>query len=184
MDLLVEVKKAQSGDNMAMVKICQQFEGLVKKYAYKAYLKTITEEVLAEGYLALVEAIKTFKFDKNVNFAGYADSKVKFAIWNLFKRYKQQWEHEESAQQEINESCMLDYLSADIDIAEEFTQQMMKEKLKVEILKLPQKQQEVLRLNMVEGYSLTAVAKLWHVSPQYVYNIKKRALQNLKTVLV
>ena len=79
---------------------------------------------------------------------------------------------------------MLDYLSADIDIAEEFTQQMMKEKLKVEILKLPQKQQEVLRLNMVEGYSLTAVAKLWHVSPQYVYNIKKRALQNLKTVLV
>ena len=58
------------------------------------------------------------------------------------------------------------------------------EKLKVEILKLPQKQQEVLRLNMVEGYSLTAVAKLWHVSPQYVYNIKKRALQNLKTVLV
>ena len=58
------------------------------------------------------------------------------------------------------------------------------EKLKIEILKLPQKQQEVLRLNMVEGYSLTAVAKLWHVSPQYVYNIKKRALQNLKTVLV
>ena len=81
----------------------------------------------------MVEAIKTFKFDKNVNFAGYADSKVKFAIWNLFKRYKQQWEHEESAQQEINESCMLDYLSADIDIAEEFTQQMMKEKLKVEL---------------------------------------------------
>ena len=34
MDLLVEVKKAQSGDNMAMVKICQQFEGLIKKYAY------------------------------------------------------------------------------------------------------------------------------------------------------
>lgn len=182
--LLNEVRKAQDGDSSAMINICCRFEGLIKKYAYKSYLKTITEEALAEGYLALMEAVKTFDADKGINFAGYVDSKIKFAIWNLFKKYKQKWEKEESLDQEINDISKLELVSADDNIEEAVAQKIISEKLKDEILNLPKKQQEVLILNMVGEYSLTQIGQFWNISPQAVFNIKKRALQNLQKSLV
>ena len=75
-------------------------------------------------------------------------------------------------------------MSADDNIEEAVAQKIISEKLKDEILNLPKKQQEVLILNMVGEYSLTQIGQFWNISPQAVFNIKKRALQNLQKSLV
>lgn len=181
--ILDEVKKAQNGDSIAMINICKSFEGLIKKYAYKSYLKTISEEALAEGYLALLEAIKTFDSTKGVNFSGYADSKIKFAIWNLYKKNKAIWKSEESIDKEINDVSKLELISGDDNVEETIVSKIINEKLKCEILKLSHKQRDVLILNLSYEYSLTQIGQLWNISPQAVYNIKKRALQNLKGLM-
>ena len=172
---------AQQGDAEIFSEICKRFTGLVKKSASQAHLRPIYEEAVSVGYLALVEAIQSFDIDLKVSFAGYAQSKIKFAMWNLFKRERNRWQHEAALEAEQGEAySLLDNLMSDIDIAKEVEIKCLGEDLLQEMERLPAKQRQAILLTLVSGMSLTETAKLLGITPQAVYNLKNRGIEKVQ----
>ena len=67
------IKSAQSGDEYAMELIIEQYKGLVIKHARRRYLiGGNIEDLIQEGTLGLVKAIRQFDVDKGANFAKFA----------------------------------------------------------------------------------------------------------------
>lgn len=175
------VIEAQEGNAMAFEAICKQFTGLVKKSAYQAHIRTIYEEAVAVGYLALVEAIKTFDCSLEIKFAGYAQSKIKFAMWNLFKRERNRWQNEFTLEAEMGEaSTVLDSLADDINIEKQIELKILSNELFHLVEKLPAKQRQAVLLTIVLGKSLTETAILLGVTPQAIYSLKNRGVKQLQ----
>jgi len=177
------VIKAQNGDELAFAEICKQFARLVKKSAYQAHMRPIYEEALSVGYLALVEAIKTFDRSLEIKFAGYAQSKIKFAMWNLFKRERNRWQNEVTLEaQQGEDSTFIDTLASDINIEKQIELKILSNDLLHRMEKLPAKQRQAILLTLVSGKSLTETASLLGVTPQAIYNLKNRGIRQLQSL--
>jgi RNA polymerase sigma factor (sigma-70 family) len=183
MELEQFVIKAQKGDEAAFAEVCKQFTGLVKKSAYQAHIRPIYEEALSVGYLALVEAIKTFDCSLEIKFAGYAQSKIKFAMWNLFKRERNRWQNEFTVEtQQGEDSTLIENLASDINIEKQIELKILSNDLLHSVEKLPVKQRQVILLTIASGKSLTETASLLGVTPQAIYSLKNRGVKKLQAL--
>lgn len=182
MELIELVRNAQSGNEQAITEICQRFTGLVKKYAFQSHVRPIAEEALSQGWLEVVQGIQQYDEQAGVPFAGYIESRVKFGIWNLFKRERRRWEHEAQLDggQEEEGLSMLEQLADDTDVAGEVEGKFLAEELMTAIAKLPEKQRRVIVGTLLEDERLTTLAAELGITPQGVYNLRQRGLNRLK----
>lgn len=178
------VRKAQQGDQEAFQEICTRFTGLVKKYAGKNHLCPIAEEAEAQGWLAVVQAVKTYDENCGVHFAGYVDSKVKFAVWNLFKKERRIWQEQqfEGGSQEGEEVDAFAQLPDKADVAQEVEGKWLSHQLRAAVETLPDKQRQVILKTVIEQETLTNMAVKLGVTTQAVYNLRQRGLARLKSV--
>lgn len=183
-ELLYLVKKAQAGDGEAMEEICLRFIGLVKKYAFQPHIRPIAEEAQSQGWLALVQGIRQYDEGLGVHFAGYLESQVRYAVWNLFKRERRRWEQEiqlESGPEEDGLS-LFDQLAAGDDVALEVEFQWVSQELARAVMTLPNKQAQVIVRTVVGEEALTNVAMELGITPQGVYNLRQRGITRLKNL--
>ena len=82
---LLAVAREPGNDNGALAEICRRFTGLVKKAANQNHLWVVRDDALAEGWLAVIRAVRTYDAQTGVPFPGYVDSQVRYAVWNLFQ---------------------------------------------------------------------------------------------------
>jgi RNA polymerase sigma factor (sigma-70 family) len=160
------------------------------KYAKQSHLAAIFEDAQSEGYLAVVEAVRSYNPAKKIHFAGYVDSRVKYAIWNFFKKNKRRWQKEipDTATFDGEEISILELLPInDQDFSEEIAAAI---ELKAQISKtkkilseLSAKQQKVINLTVFKEKQLKEAAQEMGITPQAVYNLQKRGLRNLKDKL-
>jgi RNA polymerase sigma factor (sigma-70 family) len=186
MELNQLVKKAQAGDKQAFQKVCTRFTGLVKKYAGKSHLLPIVEEAEAQGWLAVAQAVRSYDENCGVHFAGYVDSKIKFAIWNLFKKERRRWQEEdllEGGQDEDGLDAFAQLIDK-ADVAQEVETRYLSQELMIAIGTLSDKQQQVVLQTIVGHKRLTDVAVELGVTAQAVYNLRQRGLARLKTLCV
>ncbi len=181
MELHQLVRNAQMGDKEAFQEICSCFTGLVKKYAHQAHLRTITEEAEAQGWLAVVQAVNSYDETSGVHFAGYVKSKVKFAIWNLFKKERRIWQEEQlECGQEGEDADFFIYLPDNMDVAGEVEDRWLSHELKSAMEALPDKQRQVILRTVIGQETLTNVASSLGVTTQAVYNLRQRGFARLK----
>lgn len=181
-DLEIEdlVTKAQNGDKDALLKLCADFEGLMKKTALQPHIRPIYEEALAAAYLSFIEAVKLFDVRRGIHFAGYAESKVRFAVWNLFKRERRRWQAEVTIEAETGEDdTILDHIASSADVAAQVELKLLSEEMLRLLADLPAKQRQVILFTVIHGKSLTETAPLLGVTPQAICSMKKRALKEL-----
>ena len=177
------VRKAQLGDGEAMQEICLRFTGLIKKYAFQPHIRPIAEEAQSQGWLALVVGIRKYEEGSGVPFPGYIESQVKYAVWNLFKRERRRWEQEiqlEGGQEEDGLGGLLAKLPASSDVAMEVELEWLSQELRKVMLTLPQKQAEVIVRTVIGGETLTKVGEELGITPQGIYNLRKRGFARLK----
>lgn len=183
MDIQQLVTQAQQGDQPAFTQICRQFEGLVRKYACQAHLRSLGEDALAEGRLALVQAIISYDPSMAVPFAGYAESKVKYALWNQFKRERRKWQCEQSLDDCLDDaegSSLLSMLADDCDIEREAEREQERQVLRQALSLLPERQQQAIIRTMLQEGKLTDVASGMGITAQAVHSLQKRGIARLK----
>lgn len=182
MELLNWVKRAQAGDEQAVHDLCLQFTGLVKKYAFAPHIRPIAEEAQSQGWLAVVQSINQYDGYRGVQFAGYVESRVKYAIWNLFKKERRRWQNEGQLEgsQEEDGLTILDRLAADTDVESEVELRYLSRELMAAVALLPAKQQQVILRTVMGDEGLTQMATELGISAQGVYNLRKRGLARLK----
>lgn len=177
------VRKAQAGDEQAVCEICERFTGLVKKYAYRPHMRTIVEEALSQGWLEVVQGIRQYDEKSGVPFAGYMESRVKYGIWNLFKRERRRWENEaelDGVGQDEDGLSRLEQLPDGTDVASEVEEQWLSGELIAAVKQLPDRQRQVILRTVWDHGSLTTMAAELGITPQGVYNLRKRGLTSLK----
>lgn len=184
MDVQQLVEKAQTGDLQAFEQVCRQFAKLVHKQALQAHLGTIREEAMAEGWLALAEAIIGYNPATGVPFAGYAESKVKFALWNLFKRERRRWQQEVTlegtADDEEGGASWLESLPAPEHTEEQVVSKLMTSQMLSLLNDLPERQRQAILLTVVQQKKLHEAASRLQVTPQAVHHLRQRGLVRLK----
>lgn len=182
MDLSQLVEKAQNGDHAAFNEVLQRFTGLVQKHANQAHVRVIYEEAKAEAWLAATQAIRLYDARNGVPVAGFIESRVKYAVWNLFKREKRRWQKEAFLDDggEEGEYALLSMLPDDVDVEREVEGKVLGEEIQTALAHLPAKQRLVVLRTVLEGFSLTEVACEMGVTAQAIYNLRQRGLERLK----
>lgn len=190
MDIEQLVLKAQeeNAGGAAFAQVCQRFTGLVKKYANQPHVAGIKEEAIAEGWLAVVAAVRSYDPDTGVRFAGYVESRVRYAVWNLFKRERRRWQQEllllgstEDADQEM--PGLLDTLSAADNVEAEAEANLAVIAVRDALSMLPDKQQIAVVKTLLGEARLTDLAAELGITPQAVYSLRQRGLVRLKKEL-
>lgn len=173
------VEKARQGDENAMESLCRQFAGLMKKTANQQHLRLIDEDALSVAYSGFVEAVKEYEPNRCIPFAGYAKSKVQFAVWNFFKQERKRWQSELSMESQADTGLISD-LADKINIEQEIEIKLSLCNL-IEIIKtLPKKQQQVIIYTVFFEQNLVQTAKCLGITPQAVYALKQRAINFMK----
>ncbi|MDD4599629.1 MAG: sigma-70 family RNA polymerase sigma factor [Negativicutes bacterium] len=184
MDLIEIVRKAQTGNQEAFGEVCRRFEGLVKRQAFQPHLRVLGEDVLGEAWLAVAEAVKGYDEKSGVYFAGYVESKVKFALWNFFKRERRRWEYEllvsEGEDEDHPGGFRLDMLAGAANVEQEVETAELGQQLRAAVGALPERQRLALVMTMFGENKLAEAAGDLGVTAQAVYNLRQRALTRLK----
>ena len=175
------VKRAKEEDDQAIHDLCQRFTGLVKKYAFQPHIRPIAEEAQGQGWLALVQGIKQYDEGCRVPFAAYMESRVKYAIWNLFKVERRRWQHEGQLEGSQEEGLsILDRLSAPANVESEVELGYLSQELLVAVATLTRKQQQVIVRTVMGDEGLTQIAAELGITAQGAYNLRQRGLARLK----
>lgn len=189
LEQLVMAAQSSNRDETAFAEICRRFAGLVAKYAAQPHLARIREEAAAEGWLAVATAVRTYDRSAGVHFAGYVESRIRYAVWNLFKRERRRWQQElsltgNSSNDDGDEaSSLLDSLTAADDVEREVEAGWTRAAVRQAIVTLPDKQRLVVDRTLLGQAHLVEVAGQLGISPQAVYNLRQRALARLKKEL-
>ncbi len=155
----------------------------------QAHLASCKEEATAEAWLAVVTAVRTYEPASGVRFAGYVESRVKYAVWNLFKRERRRWQQEmvldSGGEAEAGEpgTDLFAGLPAADNVAADVERGMLAAELRQAVMALPEKQRLAIVGTLLNGEKLSAVAAKLKVSPQAVYGLRVRGLARLKTRL-
>jgi len=168
------VASAQQGDDAAFAEICRRFEGLVVKQAFQAHLRSIGEDAKAEGLLAVVEAVRTYNPASSVPFAGYVESRVRYRMWNLFKRERRRWQREVLLDESRPEEE--DGIRTEVEVENG----LMAAAVRRAIANLPDKQRLVVTETLLGEASLADVARELRVSVQAAHSLRKRAIIRLR----
>ncbi len=181
MELTKLVSRAQAGDQAAFAVVCQRFEGLIKKYAFRPHLRPLAEDAQAEAWLAVALAVQSYDKTVGVQFAGYVESRVKYALWNLFKRERRRWQNELSFEcQDNEEGGIINTLTDGSDIAAQVELSLLGQEIQEAIKQLPQRQCQVLTMTVTGDMGLAGAACRLGVTVQAVHNLRKRGLARLK----
>lgn len=80
------VKQAQQGDQTAFSSIVLTYTNIIKSIASSMYLSSMEyEDVVQEGTIGLVKAVRSFDKDKNASFYTYANTCIKNSMYNALK---------------------------------------------------------------------------------------------------
>jgi len=184
MELHDLVQRARQGDQAAFSEVCRRFEGLANKYAFQTHLAGIREDAKGEAMLAIVSAVRRYDAGSGAPFAGYVESKVKYAVWNLFKRERRRWQREcalEGGAEE--EGGLLAVLPAGVDVAGEVENKLLACEILRELNRLPARQQQAVRRTLLADRRLADVACELKVSVQAVHNLRQRGINRLKQAI-
>lgn len=177
------VAAAQLGDAVAYEELCRRFAPLVHKQALLPHVRAFQEDAAAEGWLALAEAVQSYQAASGVPFAGYAAQRVRYAVWNAFKRERRRWQHELFWQNDTGEETGLggiEALPAPTQTAETMEAAEGWEACRAAWRELPPRQQLVMQAVVQKDASLTQIAAELGISVQAVHQLKKRAAARLK----
>ena len=190
MNLEQLVMEAQAGkrDGEAFAEVCGRFAGLVKKYANQPHVAGIKEEATAEGWLAVTAAVRTYDPAAGVRFAGYVESRVRYAVWNLFKRERRRWQQElfltgGTEEEAKDRPGLLDILAAADNVEAEAEANFAVIAVREALALLPAKQQTAVVRTLLGEARLTDIAAELGVTPQAVYSLRQRGLARLKREL-
>lgn len=189
LDSLTElITKAQQGDKETFHIIIVRFDRLIKKYAYQRHLLVMSEEAYAEGLLALTEGVLTYNANLGIPPEGYFESKVKYRLWNIFKKEKKLWQHQSSLENNLGDGeegfTLQDTLKAAINIEEDFVHNETISLILKAIKELPLKQQYVITATLIQGHKLNQAAQNLNISTQAVQQLRERAIKTLKNKII
>lgn len=191
---LQEIIKSREGDINARNKLIEHNLRLVvflaKKYESTGY---DLEDLVSIGSIGLIKGIETYKSDKNIRLATYASRCIANEILMYIRKNKKR-KAEVSLEDAINydaegnELHLEDILGTNATVVfDEFSLKVDKELLKKELVKLNEREKQIMTLryglNNTEEYTQKEVAAMLGISQSYISRIEKKVIKGLQRVM-
>lgn len=172
-------KRVKHGDMHAREVLVQENMGLVK---YEVYNKFRTyhdkEELISIGYVGLLKAVDSFDIEKGVCFSSYAVKVIDNDI--LMFLNKEKIRSMASLDEEIQFSnydttmTLMDLVSDDYDMVEDFCNNEVYQTIKLLVDKLPEKKRRIMKLYYGfydRAYTQTEIAEIYSCSQSYIARV-------------
>ena len=191
---LEEIIKSKQGDIVARNKLIEHNLRLVvflaKKYESTGYE---LEDLVSIGSIGLIKGIETYKPDKNIRLATYtscciANETLMYIRKNKKRKTEVSLEDAINYDTEGNELHLEDILGTDNNVVfDEFSLKVDKDLLKKELIKLNDREKEIMTLryglNNNEEYTQKEVAAMLDISQSYISRIEKKVIKKLHTIM-
>lgn len=150
----------------------KHFTKIYRFFYYKVLSREKAEDLASETFLILVEKIKEEKNIEDPNKFLYGIAKIVF-IRFLEQKYKEPIRIDD-------DSNFFSYVD---NFVKEVDRETPEERLLKYLDKIPEKQQEVIRLRLIEKLSLSEIAEKLGHDMNYVKTTQKRGLKSLKKLV-
>ncbi|WP_368490064.1 RNA polymerase sigma factor [Clostridium sp. BJN0013] len=178
------LKKAKSGDKIAVEEICKKFNGMIISLCRFIYINGYTmEDMIQEGRVSLIKAIHSYDLNSKYPFPAYAKSAVKknfhWKIRNNTRKPRCCSIH--SCNSQGNE--LSDMIPSTENIEEDFIKKQYKIKLREAIEKLPEEKRDIIIWYHILEKDLKEYAIRKGIAYRTAVYKKKKALDSLKEYL-
>jgi RNA polymerase sporulation-specific sigma factor len=168
------VLKAKSGDKYSLEEVLNKFTPFIIKTARSIFISGMgMEDLIQEGYISVMKAVKSYDIYRNRSFIPYAVNAVKNNYFYMI-RQKARYNSDISMQTSIGEGITLgDTFEDDLDIEEDYVCREDLTRLKAALDKLTYEERcEILSYFNDDGKSLKQIAE--DKSIKYTTLIKRK----------
>ncbi|MDD4781299.1 MAG: sigma-70 family RNA polymerase sigma factor [Tissierellia bacterium] len=157
-------------------------------YNYYSLHDNIVDDLVQEGYIVILEALKTFDKNLNVHFLQYIKIKLKFYYKNYFRNTK--YERQIGSLDQRIEKYYNDikyeniFINNNISMEETFENNEEIKELIKNIQKLNIQEQEVLYLFFFQNLSMKKISKLLNTRYRTIVGRKYSAIKKLKKMMI
>lgn len=173
-DFAILVPAAQNGGKRSLDTICEAFRPLVLSQINKSSYHAIREDAESIAYCEIIEGVYQYNGDTYSHFAGYIKNKVIWALRNALRK-----ECITNTREPLVGEETLDSISSEDNMEELVTLLSENEALR----KLPAAYHHLLADLYFADLSIAEIAAKMGVSHQYVYKMKKNALNQLRLLI-
>lgn len=180
-DINYIIQKSLKGDNNYIEILLKRLTPLIFKNIYKYYMPSdpLTEDLLQEGYIVILQSLKDYDIKRNVHFLRYVEIKLQYFFLNLFKEAVRHKTLSIEALSSVGKQIRGKYMNPLnlIILTEE------KHKLYKCINKLSEKERTVIRLFYFDELLIPEISLKLNIEYRAVINAKSRAVKKLKKML-
>lgn len=188
-DINYIILESIKGDKKSQEILINKLHPLIYKNIYKYYKSDDTniEDLVQEGYLVILNSLKTFDKEHDVHFLGYVKTNLVFFYKNYYRDTKNQrntislnkkienWDNEMELEDIILEKI--------IDPIDEIIKVDEVRELISNIKKLPKKEQDILNLYYRDKLSMTEISNQLCLAYSTVVCRKSKAIQKLRKLM-
>jgi RNA polymerase sporulation-specific sigma factor len=178
------VLKCKNGDTEAKKEMLEKLKPLVMSSIRKYYFGNDNfEDVLQDGYLAVLEGLEDFDESREVPFLGYIRSKLRFFYMdNGRKSKKNEWISLDQPVEDPEGNVALIDLLADTesDVEEIIEQKETARRIQLVLDTLTEKQRRIIKLHYEEGLSMKKISECLGVHYQTVFKTKTAAMKKIR----
>lgn len=174
-----KVAAAGQGNQIYYEEVCRSFIPLAKRMASQPHIRPIYDEAYSLAMLKIAEAVREYQTKSGVSFAAFAYSKIKYAVWNLFKKERRIWQKNLSPAGDMADNW-LEQIPAELSLEENLAAAQQVQLLRKAVSELPPLQRAIIEAIFFAGCKPGEVAAWLKLSPQSVSGYKMRALRSLR----
>lgn len=184
-DINYIIQESLNGDKNYQEILLERLNPLIYRniYKYYNYGDPIIQDLVQEGYVVILQALKTFDKSRGVHFLYYTKTKIVFF-------YKNQYKNNHTLTKEIPLSESMKQINIERDkiennscTLENIIKKESIDELLININKLKIKEQEIIFLYYYDNKSLKEISETLNIPYRTVIGKKKTALKKLKQLL-
>jgi RNA polymerase sporulation-specific sigma factor len=188
-DINYIIQESIKGDKNSQEILMNKLHPLIYKNIYKYYQRddSLIEDLVQEGYIIILNSLKTFNYKYDVHFLGYVKMKLEFFYKNYYRNMKNQRKEISLNQKLVDwnngvelESIILYDTNNTID--EIYKRDEVSEILE-NIKKLSPKEQIVLNMYYIDELSMLDISIKLNIAYRTVIGRKYNAIKKLKKMM-
>lgn len=180
-DINYIIQKSLKGDKNYQEKLLKRLNPLIFKNIYKYYNPSniITEDLLQEGYIVILQSLKDYDKSKNVHFLQYVKIRLFYFYKNYFKKNIKSTTISIEELSSIGKELKSDNSNQIDSIIKKEERNLLNQCFK----ELTKKEQAVLHLFYCERYSIQKTSEKLNLNNRAVVNIKYNAIKKLRKMM-
>lgn len=185
LDLLQLITAAQTGDQQALLQLCEAFNPLLKSEAHREmFYRSLGQDAEGIAVLAFIELVLKYDGADFANWPGLARCKVHFALFDAMQKQGKIWENETQVITDSETDCdLLDAGHCGDAQLDELAQLLLSLELQEALQQLNAAQRQVIMLLFTQELKPAEAARHLGCTVRNVTKHRLKALSRLRELL-